>query len=116
MDAKVNDSNVVDQDIFAPAWKEVVIRGKTYIVHELEYAAQVEQLKDQEDGMLFMLIECVRKPDGGALWSKDDIPAMRKFSRTQMVKLINAALEVNGYDGSSNEEKSSAQSSTPSIN
>jgi hypothetical protein len=116
MNTEVNTEKVTDSEIFAPAWKEIVIRGRTYVVHELEYAARVEELRDQEDGMLFMLAECVRKPDGTQVWGKDDIPAMRKFSRTQMVKLINAALEVNGYDGKANEEKSSAQPSTPSIN
>jgi hypothetical protein len=103
-----------DWEVLAPQCETLVVRGQSFEIRELEFAADVNKFRDSEDGMLHLLIACVYKASGDPLWSDADLPLMKKLSKPSMNKFIAAALRVNGGDAETSAEKPLAQSSTPS--
>jgi len=112
-----NQMCVADSDIFSTQVRRVEVRGKTYFVHELEWASEAIDFRALgEDGALGLLVNSVRDERGQPVWKQEDIPALRKFSRVRLHELVKAALDVNGFNSEINDEKLPAQTSTQSFN
>lgn len=115
------DIEAADWEVLAPQKKVVELRGKSYLVREMEYASDAARLKgDDNEGMLYMLTQCVFTPEGKPVFApKDETPAalddliqrMKKLSRPMLNFLIDAALDVNGWNSVTNAAKPDAQPS-----
>lgn len=96
-------------DALNPVSKSVTIGGKKFTVIELEFAADAAAFADQADGMLHMLVACVRDENGAEIFAPADFPSMRKMSKKKIQLLVKEVMEVNGMLAEETEKKSDAQ-------
>lgn len=112
-----SETKVRGEDIFSTQRKEVTVKGQTFFVHELDWAADAIDLKmDGNNGMLMLLIGSVKDAEGQPVWTAKDLPKLRTFSRVRLFELVKAALAVNGFNADDSDEKLPAQMSTQSSN
>jgi hypothetical protein len=83
----------------------VAIGGQNFVITEIEFAVDAAALVNQQDGMLHLLVACVRDEAGAPVFKTDDIAGMKTMSYLRMQQLIQAALRVNGFSAEDNEKK-----------
>jgi hypothetical protein len=96
--------------------ERVVIGGTTFVVKELNTAADVAQFSDDPDYSLKVLTRCVYASDGTTLaFTDSDIPDIKEqTSLFRLSELIRAVHRVNGMDTESEVKNSEATGTTVS--
>ena len=85
------------REALAPREERVVIGGITLVAREMATAADVEAMQDNKDLGMKMLVRCVFDESGKAVFTDEDIPALKASAKVKLAPLVAAVNRVNGF-------------------
>lgn len=88
--------------------EQVELGGHKLVVRELQSAADVAALADNQDLGYKLLVRCVFDEAGAPAFTDDDIPALKAGSKSRLAPLMAAVTRVNGFDSEANAKNSAA--------
>lgn len=85
-------------EFLAPREEKIQFGGRTLVIKEMTSNTETESLRDKVDVSWKILVLCVFREDGTALFTNDDIPRLKASSTSKIAPLINAVNRVNGFN------------------
>ena len=88
--------------------ERIEFAGTLLLVRELETAADVAAFQQSDDLQLKLVVRCVFDMQGAAVFTDEDIPALRAAGRLKLAPLMAAVTRVNGFDTEAEAKNSGA--------
>ena len=81
-----------------PRQEQVVLGGHMLVVREMQSAADVGFMHDNEDLSYKLMVRCVFDEAGMPAFDEADIPALKAGAKAKLLPLMEAVNRVNGFD------------------
>lgn len=97
-------SNILDaedlsyRDIDVPEWGGMIRLNQLNAEETTAFTDEMDTIQGTKDGMYLMLIHCARDAEGNRIFTKEDLPRLRKKSIRVLNRLQRIALEINQMD------------------
>ena len=91
-----------------PREERLAFAGRALVVRELESAADVAFMADNEDLSYKLLVRCVFDEAGAPVFTEADVVALKAGAKAKLLPLMEAVNRVNGFDTAGDAKNSGA--------